>query len=89
VLVSRVPAAVELARDREGCAVRVNVAPLRPLREHADAVLLEFLQSTYDVAAETGNWDRARWSAAGDGRTDGVAQDADRRSESRGNEVDH
>jgi hypothetical protein len=24
-----------------------------------DAVLLEFLQSTYDVAADTGNWDRA------------------------------
>jgi Family of unknown function (DUF5996) len=54
-----------------------------------DAVLLEFLQSTYDVAADTGNWDRARWNAAGDGRTDGVAQEGDRRSESRGNEVDH
>ena len=24
-----------------------------------DAVLLEFLQSTYDVAADRGDWDRA------------------------------
>jgi Family of unknown function (DUF5996) len=24
-----------------------------------DALLLEFLQSTYDVAADTGRWDRA------------------------------
>jgi hypothetical protein len=23
-----------------------------------DALLLEFLQNTYDVAADTGNWDR-------------------------------
>src|SRR5207248_10252647 len=28
-----------------------------------DAVLLEFLQATYDAAADTGNWDRAALDA--------------------------
>jgi Family of unknown function (DUF5996) len=36
------------------------ILPYTAVREadDPDAVLLEFLQSTYDIAADTGGWDR-------------------------------
>ena len=45
--------------------LREWVLPYEAVRTRADpdAMLLEFLQSTYDVAADLGGWDRARSSA--------------------------
>jgi hypothetical protein len=50
-----------------GCAKDSNsgggefTLPYNAVREadDPDAMLLKFLQSSYDVAADTGNWDRA------------------------------
>jgi hypothetical protein len=46
---------------RVASATKSNALPYIAVREadDPDAVLLEFLQSTYDVAADTGRWDRA------------------------------